>query len=66
MAKWIQKAVRKMTRKGTKGSLTRAAKRAGFKSALSYARHIKNNPSKYSASMRRKANFAINASKSKR
>lgn len=67
MAKrWIQKAVSRMKSKGTKGSLTRAAKRAGFKSALAYARHIMRNKSNYSPAMRKKAIFAINVSKSGR
>ncbi len=63
MARWIQKAVKRMKRKGTVGSLTRAAKRAGYRSALAYARAIKRNPGRYSAAMRRKANFAININK---
>lgn len=61
--KWVQKAVKKMKQKGTVGSLTRAAKRAGFSSAMAYARHIKSHPGRYSAKMRKKANFAINVNK---
>ena len=52
-----------MKKKGTVGSLTRAAKRAGYSSAMAYARAIKRNPGKYSAALRKKANFAINVNK---
>ena len=61
--RWVQKAVKKMKKKGTVGSLTRAAKRAGYSSAMAYARAIKRNPGKYSAALRKKANFAINVNK---
>lgn len=61
--KWIQDAVARMKRKGTAGALTRAAKRAGFNSALAYARHILANKSQYSRVMVQRAQFAVNAAK---
>ena len=64
--RWIQKATKRMKQKGTVGSLTRAAKRAGYSSALSYARHILANKSKYSSTMVKKAVFAVNANKRKK
>lgn len=60
--KWIQKATDKMEQHGTKGSLTRAAHRAGYSSALGYARHEKNDPDA-STKMKRKANFALNVNR---
>ena len=64
--KWLQKARRRMEQKGTVGALTRAAKRAGYKSAVSYARHILANKNKYSSTMIKRAQFAVNASKASR
>lgn len=61
--KWMQAARKRMQRKGTEGSLTKAAHGAGYKSALSYAHHIKANPDDYSGKMLKKANFAVNANK---
>lgn len=60
--KWLQKANAKMERKGTKGSLTAAAHRAGYSSPLDYAHHEKADPNA-SPKMKKKANFAINANK---
>lgn len=60
---WIQKAVKGMEKSGTKGSLTRAAKNAGYDSAMKYARHIMSNKDNFSDKMVQKANFAINANK---
>lgn len=65
-SKWIQKATVRMKQKGTIGSLTRAAKRAGYSSAMSYARHILANKNKFSSVMVKKAQFAINANKRKK
>lgn len=58
--KWAQAAVKQMKKKGTEGSLTRAAHAAGYDSALAYAHHIKANKEDYSGKMRKKANFAAN------
>ena len=60
--KWAQKAEARMEKKGTKGSLTRAAHKAGYSSALGYAHHIESTPGA-STKMKRKANFAININK---
>jgi hypothetical protein len=57
--KWMQKATEKMEKKGTKGSLTKAAHRAGF-SPMEYAHHLKASPNA-STKMKRKAQFALNA-----
>lgn len=61
--KWMQAARKRMEKKGTEGSLTKAAHGAGYKSALSYAHHIKANKEDYGTEKRREANFAINANK---
>ncbi len=59
---WIQKAAKSMERRGTKGSLTAAAKKRGM-DAMQFARYIKAHPDNFSPAMRKKANFAINANK---
>jgi hypothetical protein len=63
--KWIQRAVSKMKKKGTVGSFSRAAKRAGITTSQLAAR-IKRNPGRYSPAMRKKANFARNVAKGRR
>ncbi len=45
--------------KGSEGTLTAAAHRAGYGSALDYARHEKNDPDA-STKMKRKAQWALN------
>lgn len=63
MAKhWIQKAVRKMQKKGTVGSFSAAAKKAG-KSTQAYASKVLKKGSKASAAMKKKAQFAKNVAK---
>ena len=62
--KWIQKAVTKMKEKGTVGSFSKAAKKAG-KSTSAYATKVLNNP-KASPAMKKKANFAKNVGKSRK
>jgi hypothetical protein len=59
MAKWIQKATKKMEQKGTVGTFSAAAKRAG-KSTGAYATQVLKPGSKASAKMRKKAQFAKN------
>lgn len=56
--KWIQKAREGMEAKGTVGSFSRAAKKAGM-STMAFARKEKNAGGK----MGKKANFAINVHK---
>lgn len=48
-----------MEKKGTVGSLTRMAHRAGYSSPLAYARKIKNDPHA-SGKAKKKANWAVN------
>lgn len=60
--KWAQKATEKMKSKGTEGSLTSAAHKAGYDSAMEYARHEKSSPTA-STKMKRKSNFALNINK---
>lgn len=48
--------------KSKRGTFTKAAKQHGM-SVQSFANKVLRNPSKYSAAMRKKANFAHNASK---
>lgn len=54
---WIGKARKSMERRGTVGSFTRAAKRAGM-GVQQFARHVLVNKGKYSPAMRKKAGFA--------
>ena len=61
--KWAQKATERMEEKGTKGSLTKDAHRAGYGSAMAYAHHIKSDPGDFSGKMRKKAGFAVNINK---
>ena len=56
--KWMQKATKKMERKGTEGSLTRIAKKHG-ESAMAFARAHYHDSGK----MGQKARFAVNAQK---
>lgn len=62
MAKWIQKARAKMKAKGTIGSFSRAAKKAG-KNTAAFAASVLKKGSKASPAMRKKANFARNVRK---
>ena len=57
--KWIQKAVKKMEEKGTIGSFSKAAKRAGM-STSAYAKKVTKKGSKASKAMKKKAQFAKN------
>jgi hypothetical protein len=58
--KWAQKATAEMKDKGTEGSLTAAAHKAGYGSALAYAHHIQSDKEDFSGKMRKKAGFAVN------
>ena len=58
MAKWIQKATAKMSEKGTKGSLTRIAKKHG-ESPMAFAKSHVHASGKVGA----KARFAVNVNK---
>lgn len=60
--KWAQKSVKKMEDKGTVGSLTSSAHRAGYSSPMAFARHVKASPNA-SGKMKKKANWAININK---
>lgn len=62
MTKWMQAANKRMEAKGTKGSLTKAAHRAGYPNALAYAHHLVSQKNA-SPAMLKKAHFAINANK---
>lgn len=62
-ARWAQKATERMKEKGTEGSLTEAAHRSGFGTALAYAHHIESDPGEFSGKMRKKAGFAVNINK---
>lgn len=58
---WISEAVDKMNARGTVGSFSAAAKKAG-KSTEAYARQEVNSPTA-STAMKRKAQFALNVHK---
>lgn len=59
--KWIQKATERMKEKGTEGSFSRAAKRAGM-STSAFAAHELSSPNA-SPTMKKKANFARNVTR---
>ena len=58
-AKWMQKATKRMERKGTEGEFSEKAKRAGM-STLEYANKVLSNPNA-PADLKKQANFARNA-----
>jgi len=58
--KWAQKATKKMEEKGTVGSFTTVAHKAGYDSPLEYAKHVMAAPDEFSPSTVKKANFAKN------
>jgi len=60
--KWIQKATARMKKKGTVGSFSRAAKKAGM-STSAFATKVLAKGSRYSTAMKKKANFARNVKK---
>jgi hypothetical protein len=60
---WIKEATDRMKAKGTVGSFTEQAKRAGFDSALAYAKHVKKNPDSVNETTRKRAQFVLNTSK---
>lgn len=60
--KWLQKADKRMAKKGTKGSFTRLAHRHD-ETPLQYARDVVAHPAHHSEAVRKKAQFAINANK---
>lgn len=53
---WMQAESKREKRAGTKGALTRKAKRAGYSSATDYARHI---PEGASTKTKRQAGMAL-------
>ena len=59
--RWAQKAEKRMERKGTKGSMTRMAKKEGM-SPMAFAKAHYNSPGKVGA----KARFAVNINKKKK
>ncbi len=59
---WIQAVDKEMDKKGTKGAFTKQAKRAGM-SVHDFAMEVKNNPSDYSETTRRRGQFALNMEK---
>jgi len=63
--KWLQKASKKISKKGTKGAFAAKAKRAG-KSTLAYANYVLSHKGQFSATTIKQANFAKNAIKSRK
>lgn len=60
--KQLKKKLKIPIKKSKRGTFTKAAKQHGM-SVQGFANKVLRNPSKYSAAMRKKANFARNASK---
>ena len=56
---WMSDEAKREKHAGTKGSLTRAAHRAGFSTATAYAHHVKSHPGGVSTKTKRKANMAL-------
>jgi hypothetical protein len=60
MAKgWMAAEGRREKKAGTKGSLTRAAHRAGFSTATAYAHHVKAHPEGVSTLTKQRSNMAL-------
>jgi len=60
-ARWMQKAAKRIERRGTEGDFARKAKRAGM-STLAYANKVLADPNA-PAALKKQANFAKNAIK---
>ena len=60
--KWIQAATDRMEKKGTKGTFSKAADKAGM-STGAYADKVLSKSSKASPALKKKANFARNVAK---
>lgn len=60
--KWLQKADKRMEKKGTKGSFTVLAHRHD-ETPMQYAHDVVSHPKHHSEAVRKKAQFAINANK---
>jgi hypothetical protein len=58
----LSDAAKDFKAKGTEGTLTAAAHKAGYGSALDFARHVKGEPDA-STKMKRKAQWALNMNK---
>lgn len=58
--KQLRRKLKMPIKKSKRGTFTKAAKQHGM-SVQSFANRVLRNPSKYSAAMRKKANFAHNA-----
>jgi hypothetical protein len=56
---WMAAESRREKHAGTRGSLTRTAKRAGFGSATAYAHHVQAHPEGVSTKTKRRANMAL-------
>jgi len=59
---WIQSVDKEMEKKGTKGAFTKQAKKKGM-SVKEFAMEVKNNPSDYSETTRKRGQFALNMEK---
>lgn len=60
--KWLQKADKRMEKKGTKGTFTTLAKRHN-ETPLQYAHDVLDHPKHHSEHVRKQAQFAVNANK---
>lgn len=58
-SRWMQSESKREKHAGTKGSLTRTAHRAGFKTATAYAHHVASHPEGVSTKTKRRANMAL-------
>lgn len=56
---WMAHEAKREKHAGTKGSLTRTAKRAGYSSATAFARHVHAHPEGVSTKTKQRSNMAL-------
>jgi hypothetical protein len=60
---WIQEARESMEEKGTVGAFTKQARREGYEDTQEFASYVLNNPEQFSATIKKRAQFAKNMGK---
>ena len=60
---WIQEARESMEEKGTVGAFTKQARREGYENTQEFASYVLNNPEQFSATTKKRAQFAKNMGK---
>ncbi len=57
---WIDDAVSKIEKRGTKGKFREKARKANWNNTCEFAKHVMHNRDRYSMSTQKQANFANN------